>query len=338
MDIMIISGFLGSGKTTVLLRLAKALVENTGMKVAIIENEVGKIGVDGQMIKAEGLAVKELFSGCICCTLKSSLSRTLVELARDIRPDIVIVEPSGVAVPDMILEAMSGTCVPVGKTLLINLVDATRSQLIFRKPLLPVVGKGIETADMILVNKADAVGPELLSHVEAEIYAIRPEANLHFVSALTGDGMESILTAFEEDSYAKRTSSISPGTAEFAKGENSERVPDASVFAEQFNLSFSSPQNREALEQRLGKMLEDISVALEGEGKVTVGHIKAIIKDDEVGGYLQASLTDFGTKPRFRGAIDKPLEKACITLNVIVYGIGSLSLSVCMRKLLGDLS
>jgi G3E family GTPase len=66
MDILILSGFLGSGKTSLLLTLVEELSRSTDKKIAIIENEVGTVGVDNQVLQSEGLPVKELFSGCIC--------------------------------------------------------------------------------------------------------------------------------------------------------------------------------------------------------------------------------------------------------------------------------
>lgn len=76
MELIIISGFLGSGKTTLLLGMARSLVE-ASIRVAIIENEVGEIGIDGQYLRQEGLEVQELFGGCICCTLSAGLVPTL---------------------------------------------------------------------------------------------------------------------------------------------------------------------------------------------------------------------------------------------------------------------
>ena len=75
MNIVVIAGFLGSGKTSLLLALARCAIESNGCRVAIIENEIGKIGVDGQMIQSEGFAVRELFSGCVCCTLRAEIER-----------------------------------------------------------------------------------------------------------------------------------------------------------------------------------------------------------------------------------------------------------------------
>ena len=78
MDLLIISGFLGAGKTSVLLPLARFLCEQRGMKLAIIENEVGETGIDDVVLREAGLAVRELYSGCICCSLKIDLVKTLM--------------------------------------------------------------------------------------------------------------------------------------------------------------------------------------------------------------------------------------------------------------------
>ena len=76
MDVFVIGGFLGSGKTTMLLQLAKVFVDK-GLKTAIIVNESGEVGVDGATIKAEGYNATELPEGCICCTLVGTLKATL---------------------------------------------------------------------------------------------------------------------------------------------------------------------------------------------------------------------------------------------------------------------
>ncbi|MBL7005961.1 MAG: hypothetical protein ISR78_02640, partial [Spirochaetia bacterium] len=77
MQILIISGFLGSGKTTLLLGLSEFLVRR-GERVAIIENEVGEIPVDSSCLKAQGLTVRELYAGCICCSLREDLQKTIM--------------------------------------------------------------------------------------------------------------------------------------------------------------------------------------------------------------------------------------------------------------------
>lgn len=93
----VVSGFLGAGKTTLIKHLATALIENNE-KVVILENEFGKIGIDGKMLELEGLTVYEISSGCICCTLKNDFMSTLIRIADNICPDRILIEPSGIFV------------------------------------------------------------------------------------------------------------------------------------------------------------------------------------------------------------------------------------------------
>ena len=89
MKIMIIGGFLGSGKTTTLLNVGKHLSEE-GHKIAIIVNEIGEVGVDGVTLSKSGIVTKELTSGCTCCTLKFDMERTIEALqsfAGEITPE-----------------------------------------------------------------------------------------------------------------------------------------------------------------------------------------------------------------------------------------------------------
>ena len=98
MKIAQIAGFLGSGKTTALMKIVDGLVKR-GHKIAIVVNDVGDISVDARFIEAHGLKAKEISGGCICCQIAGSFAETLAKLHDSFDPDIVIVEPSGVAIP-----------------------------------------------------------------------------------------------------------------------------------------------------------------------------------------------------------------------------------------------
>lgn len=89
----IISGFLGSGKTTFIKRLIKAY---KGEKIAILENEFGEIGIDGDIIRGDGYEVVELASGCICCSMKLDFEDAIVRIASDMKPERIIIEPTGI--------------------------------------------------------------------------------------------------------------------------------------------------------------------------------------------------------------------------------------------------
>jgi G3E family GTPase len=90
----IISGFLGAGKTTLIQKLLKESL--SGEQVVLIENEYGEVGIDGGFLKESGVEIRELNSGCICCTLVGDFARSLKEVIDGYHPDRIIIEPSGV--------------------------------------------------------------------------------------------------------------------------------------------------------------------------------------------------------------------------------------------------
>ena len=91
MEIQIVSGFLGAGKTTFLNKYLSLLGGNT----VVIENEFGDVGLDGELIQGD-LPVKELYAGCICCSLALDFQKGIKELAEQFHPDRIVIEPSGV--------------------------------------------------------------------------------------------------------------------------------------------------------------------------------------------------------------------------------------------------
>ena len=90
----IISGFLGAGKTTLIKKLLKEALN--GQKVVLIENEFGEIGVDGGFLKEAGIEIKEMNSGCICCSLVGDFGTSLKEVLETYHPERILIEPSGV--------------------------------------------------------------------------------------------------------------------------------------------------------------------------------------------------------------------------------------------------
>lgn len=102
-NIDLVTGFLGAGKTTLILEYASYLI-GKGEKIVIIENEIGEKGIDGSILEGGGLSVRELANGCICCTMRLGFEQTLFEIYEDIRPDRVIVEPTGVFITEDFLD------------------------------------------------------------------------------------------------------------------------------------------------------------------------------------------------------------------------------------------
>ena len=90
----IFSGFLGAGKTTLIKKLLTEAYK--GEQVVLIENEFGEIGIDGGFLKEAGVEIKEMNSGCICCSLVGDFAEALKKCAEQFQPDRIIIEPSGV--------------------------------------------------------------------------------------------------------------------------------------------------------------------------------------------------------------------------------------------------
>ena len=102
----IISGFLGAGKTTLIKKLLKDAFQ--GEQVVLIENEFGEIGIDGGFLKEAGIQIREMNSGCICCSLVGDFGASLKEVISKYHPDRILIEPSGVGKLSDVIKAVQG--------------------------------------------------------------------------------------------------------------------------------------------------------------------------------------------------------------------------------------
>ena len=193
MNILCIAGFLGSGKTTVLLEVARAMTED-GIKLAVIENEIGEVGIDGGYVREQGLPVQELFGGCICCTLQTGLVETLLAIQSRYDPDLVLIEPTGLAAPGDLLGAVVDQCPEVDTIRVLTLVDAPRWPMLL-EIVEPLVTAQLETADVVAVNKIDEVDEEALAAVMSSVRSLASKAPVLPISAGTGAGMRRLLGA-----------------------------------------------------------------------------------------------------------------------------------------------
>ena len=194
MNVLCIAGFLGSGKTTILLEIARAMAED-GSSLAVIENEIGEVGIDGGYVREQGLPVRELFGGCICCTLQSGLAETLQTVQSRYAPDWVIVEPTGLAAPGDLLGVIVDHCPEIDIIRVLTLVDAARWPMLL-EIVEPLVTAQLKAADVVAVNKIDQVDDEALASVMQGVRALSGDATVLRVSAATGAGMERLLGAF----------------------------------------------------------------------------------------------------------------------------------------------
>lgn len=193
MKITQIAGFLGCGKTTLLLKLAQALAEDGQRKIAMVVNEIGEIPVDGKVIEESGMQVKDIGGGCICCEVATSFAKTLMTLYREFKPEHVLVEPTGVAVPKQVKQAasMSGRSAKIIMGPAIVLFDATRpSELLDMDGLGNLVTTQVRDADVLVISKADAVDESVLANAAEKVREFNEKAILFNVSAWTGLGFD----------------------------------------------------------------------------------------------------------------------------------------------------
>jgi G3E family GTPase len=177
MHLLLLSGFLGSGKTTLVLPLSKAVVQ-FGYRVAIIINEIGEIGIDNQVMRHLDLNVWELVAGCICCTLSGDLIATLQKLDLDHAPDLVIVEASGAADPKSVLGALPyyrGRSLSSVRTA--SVLDPLRLPMLI-EVMTPLITSQIQHADLIIVSKADLATSEQIDFACHRAREINPKARI----------------------------------------------------------------------------------------------------------------------------------------------------------------
>lgn len=193
MDMLIVAGFLGSGKTTLVLSLIDRIITRTGKKVVVIVNDFGTVGIDGKVMTKYGLQVKELASGCICCTLGADLLQTVREVEQGFEPDLLVIEPTGVADPDAIVQAMKyydGKA--MGRMLSVVIVDASRFDVIMKALNRPLTAQ-VRTADVILLNKVDLVGPDEVLRMERALRDINPDRPIMAISASQGTNVDEVV-------------------------------------------------------------------------------------------------------------------------------------------------
>ena len=174
MKILLIGGFLGSGKTSFILKLAHHMIEDLGIaNIVILENEIGEISVDDKVLGAAGYEVRGLFAGCVCCTLAGELPSSIRQIERELNPDWLIMEATGVAFPYSIRDNLKNT---LGYDCHICcLVDAQRWTRLY-KAMAHLFSYQLQDAEVIFANKADLVDEETLQEVIRMVKEINPEA------------------------------------------------------------------------------------------------------------------------------------------------------------------
>ena len=165
----IVSGFLGAGKTTLIKKLIKDAL--AGSRVVLIENEFGEIGIDGGFLKEAGIEIREMNSGCICCSLVGDFNASLKQVMETYQPERILIEPSGVGKLDDVMRAIEKTAeeipdMKVGSA--ITVVDAAKARVYFKNFGEFFVNQ-IENAGTVLLTRTDKVSQEKIDEAVALI-------------------------------------------------------------------------------------------------------------------------------------------------------------------------
>lgn len=152
----IISGFLGAGKTTLIKKLLKEGFQNE--QVVLIENEFGEIGIDGGFLKEAGIEIREMNSGCICCSLVGDFGASLKEVVEKYNPDRIIIEPSGVGKLSDVIKAVQGVQkeVDIALNSYTTVVDAKKCRMYMRN-FGEFFNNQVEYAGAIIMSRTDIV-------------------------------------------------------------------------------------------------------------------------------------------------------------------------------------
>ena len=189
MRLIVVAGLLGVGKTSVILRMLDPMIAK-GLKVVVIENDFGAMGVDSEILEKNGMKVRDLKGGCICCTLQSGLVDSLRVLQIEYNPDYVIVEPSGIADPEFVVRSVTDISgIDLEGVFTAAVVDCERFlkvRRMFERPL----RNQLKIANLALLNKVDTVTPEDADVIEGDLKDLGYSGPAIRVNGDTGEGID----------------------------------------------------------------------------------------------------------------------------------------------------
>lgn len=230
MKILIVSGFLGAGKTTFI----KALARHTGKEFAILENEYGAAGIDADRLRAEEgqspVNIWEMTEGCICCSAKGDFSLSVLSIANTIDPEYLVIEPTGVGMLGNVLENVKqieyeriSILAPVT---IADIYSCSR----YLKEYPSLYENQIREAGTIFLSKSEQASPEEKEQARQILTRINPKATIytdHYSSLSKNNWLHLLETGYDGQIYE-------------SKAAESEELPDTFSIE---NACFTSPES-----------------------------------------------------------------------------------------------
>jgi Ni2+-binding GTPase involved in maturation of urease and hydrogenase len=308
-----IGGFLGAGKTTALLRAAERLTAR-GLRVGLITNDQSGGLVDTALARARDLPVAEIAGGCFCCRF-TSLVDAAAGLDRDAHPDVFLAEPVGSctdlqATVNEPLRHMYGDRYRIAP--LSVLIDPARALRVlgieagqsFSPKVLYVYRKQLEEAEVLAINKIDAVSPERVRALRDALTVSFPSARVVEISARSGQGFDDWLSGVVDDDGAGRAIEIDYDT--YAEGEArlgwlncTARVSGGDVDGDELLLDLARSIRR----------------SLDAQG-AEIAHLKMTLTPDAGGGIAAVNVVGTDAEPDLAFALDAVIDAGELTLNL----------------------
>lgn len=312
---VMLGGFLGAGKSTAALAMAK-LFHARDLRVGIITNDQSRGLVDTKLIGSRGLPVEEITGGCFCCRF-DSLTEAAEKLSEENRPDVFLAEPVGSctdlkATVDYPLRRMYGDAYEIAP--LSVLVDPDRALRVlgietgksFSPKVIYIYRKQLEEADVIVINKVDALEPGRLETLRRALGGEFPEARIIAVSSREGWGMEGWIDLLESG-IATREQAMDVDYDLYAEGE---------ALLGWLNLTArvdaSEPVDGNELLLALAADVGGRLAAMEAE----IAHFKMTLDPDEGNDLAVANLVASGSRPELAHALAEPLESGELIVNL----------------------
>lgn len=173
----IVSGFLGAGKTTFIKKILEEGIRDE--QTVLIENEFGEIGIDGGFLKNSGIEIREMNSGCICCSLVGDFSESLKEILEKYHPDRIIIEPSGVGKLSDVIAAVSNVESDFGlkNNAAVTIVDAKKIRM-YARNFGEFFNNQIENAKLVVLSRTDIMDEEKIAEAVEAVRKINPDTKI----------------------------------------------------------------------------------------------------------------------------------------------------------------
>lgn len=313
MEIIVVTGFLGAGKTTLILTLAR-IYASRGIRTAVIENDTGSIPVDSTYLAGQGIAVKELSAGCICCSLRSELGQAVKDIRETYAPDILLVEPSGVAGPDIAAEALRAAAAPDDTVRAVLIVDYRRSTAagspaayLMRNPFLE---RSLQVCELVLINRSVPVRPSRLAgqinpaahtHIEELTELLKKISGKAVIPNIDVRSLEEVLPLIDSSFWKGKAEQRDKDGSSFAavgsphKGSLGKPAAVAYTLEHRINGLSSPEADKQGLTPigslPVDSLLKNIAREIREAAPNAIGHLKGVLASGNIS--LAFSLTDF---------------------------------------------